>query len=29
MPWKLLLRNVLGHKVRSLLTIGAVFVAVF
>jgi putative ABC transport system permease protein len=29
MPWKLLLRNVLGHKVRSLLTVGAVFVAVF
>ena len=29
MPWKLLIRNVLGHKVRSLLTIGAVSVAVF
>jgi len=29
MPWKLLFRNLLGHKVRSLLTIGAVFVAVF
>ncbi|MEZ6038674.1 MAG: ABC transporter permease [Planctomycetota bacterium] len=29
MPWKLLLRNVLGHPVRSLLTIGAVTVAVF
>ncbi|MCB9879599.1 MAG: ABC transporter permease [Planctomycetes bacterium] len=29
MPWKLLLRNVLGHPVRSLLTVGAVTVAVF
>jgi putative ABC transport system permease protein len=29
MPWKLLIRNVLGHKMRSLLTIGAVTVAVF
>lgn len=29
MPWKLLFRNLLGHKVRSLLTIGAVAVAVF
>lgn len=29
MPWKLLWRNVLGHPVRSLLTIGAVTVAVF
>jgi len=29
MPWKLLVRNVLGHPVRSLLTIGAVMVAVF
>ncbi len=29
MPWKLLFRNLLGHKVRSLLTIGAVMVAVF
>ena len=29
MPWKLLLRNVLGHPLRSLLTIGAVAVAVF
>lgn len=29
MPWKLLVRNVLGHKIRSLLTIGAVSVAVF
>lgn len=29
MPWHLLLRNVLGHKLRSLLTIGSVAVAVF
>ena len=29
MPWKLLVRNVLGHPVRSLLTAGAVAVAVF
>lgn len=29
MPWKLLWRNVVGHPVRSLLTIGAVTVAVF
>jgi putative ABC transport system permease protein len=29
MPWKLLFRNVLGHPVRSLLTIGSVAVAVF
>lgn len=29
MPWKLLFRNVLGHPVRSLLTVGAVAVAVF
>ena len=29
MPWKLLLRNVLGHPVRALLTIGSVAVAVF
>ena len=29
MPWKLLVRNVLGHPIRSLLTIGAVMVAVF
>lgn len=29
MPWKLLFRNVLGHKLRTLLTIGAVAVAVF
>ncbi|MBM3974383.1 MAG: ABC transporter permease [Planctomycetes bacterium] len=29
MPWKLLWRNVLGHPVRSLLTVGAVAVAVF
>ena len=29
MPWRLLFRNVLGHKMRSLLTIGAVAVAVF
>ncbi|MCU0867696.1 MAG: ABC transporter permease [Planctomycetes bacterium] len=29
MPWKLLWRNVLGHPVRSLLTIGAVATAVF
>jgi len=27
MPWKLLWRNVLGHPVRSLLTVGAVAVA--
>ena len=29
MPWKLLWRNVVGHPVRSLLTVGAVTVAVF
>lgn len=29
MPWHLLWRNILGHPVRSLLTIGAVAVAVF
>jgi hypothetical protein len=29
MPWILLWRNILGHPVRSLLTIGAVAVAVF
>ena len=29
MPWKLLWRNILGHPVRSLLTIGAVATAVF
>lgn len=29
MPWRLLLRNILGHRVRSLLTVGAVAVAVF
>ncbi|MBL8755379.1 MAG: ABC transporter permease [Planctomycetes bacterium] len=29
MPWKLLWRNVLGHPVRSLLTVGAVAIAVF
>ena len=29
MPWKLLLRNVLGHPLRALLTIGSVAVAVF
>ena len=29
MPWKLLLRNVLGHKVRALLTVLSVAVAVF
>ncbi|MBL8729829.1 MAG: ABC transporter permease [Planctomycetes bacterium] len=29
MPWRLLFRNVLGHPVRSLLTIGSVAVAVF
>jgi putative ABC transport system permease protein len=29
MPWRLLFRNILGHPVRSLLTIGAVAVAVF
>jgi len=29
MPWKLLWRNVVGHPVRSLLTVGAVAVAVF
>ncbi len=29
MPWQLLWRNVLGHPVRSLLTVGAVAVAVF
>lgn len=29
MPWKLLWRNVAGHPVRSLLTVGAVAVAVF
>ena len=29
MPWKLLFRNVLGHPMRSVLTIGSVAVAVF
>lgn len=29
MPWKLLFRNVLGHPMRSFLTIGSVAVAVF
>lgn len=29
MPWKLLWRNIAGHPVRSLLTVGAVAVAVF
>lgn len=29
MPWRLLFRNVFGHPVRSLLTVGAVAVAVF
>ena len=29
MPWKLLIRNVLGHPMRSILTVGAVAVAVF
>ncbi|HKX45423.1 MAG TPA: ABC transporter permease [Planctomycetota bacterium] len=29
MPWSLLLRNVLSHKLRSLLTLGSIVVAVF
>ena len=29
MPWRLLLRNVIGHPLRSSLTVGAVTVAVF
>lgn len=29
MPWRLLVRNVLGHPIRSLLTVGSVAVAVF
>ncbi len=29
MPWKLLWRNLLGHPIRSLLTVLSVMVAVF
>ena len=29
MPWRLLVRNIAGHPIRSLLTIGSVAVAVF